>query len=938
MKYLYLLLFIIITISAQSQRNGAVKGIAYDTLSRVGVQDATVTVLLRKDSSLISFGMTDHAGRFSFDALPAGEYRLLITHVSYHNTDKYFVVSDSARAIDLGSVVMNDRTRVLGEVVVTNEAPPVTLVDDTIQYNAGSFKTPPNASVEQLLKKLPGLQVQKDGSVKAQGQKVAKVLVDGKEFFGNDPKMATKNLPADAVDKVQVYDKQSDQSQLTGFDDGNSEKTINLKLKKDKKKGAFGKINGGAGTDKRVEGNFNVNSFKGARQMSAIGMGNNTNAEGFSFMDMLNFTGELSRMMRGNTSGNLNINIGPDDPNAGLIGPNNNGIRTIWGGGLNYNNIIGTKLDFTSNYFYNHYNPKTISDVRRQYLLPDSSYFFDQQSINNTINNSHRINLGFDYVIDSFHSLKINPSLGYQQSKSRSESDYLQSGEDARISNSGYNNSNSESKAYNFRNDLLFRKKFRRRGRTFSVSLQTTLNSAEGTAGQESVNQFFNASSVLYRTDSINQRSENDSRLSGYTARVVYTEPIFRRSLLEFSVGKSHTRNTAEKITYDYNEANKKYDELNDSLTNDFRNTYGYTTGGIRLRTQKKKYSYSAGVSWQRAELEGKTVSGIKDTIITKRFANLLPTASFRYNFSRYKNLNLNYRAYTNQPTISQLQPVPDISNPLAVKEGNPELKQEFIHNLQINYTGMNPFKNRNLFAFFNFSRTDNKISNSDSIFSNGVRKTRPVNVDGVYNLNGDVNLGLPARALKGSFQMGTNFSYYNGRQFINGRPNRIDALSVGPRLGLDLNPTDNINWSISAGVNYNQTKYSLQPAFNTEYFSQEYETGFDWDLPKGVHFGTDFSYTINNQRSAGFNTNVPRWNASISKQCLKYKRGELKLSVRDILNRNVGISRNSNQNYIEDSRVNSLRRFALLSFTYSLSKTGMGAGDGGRGMRVITR
>src|SRR5688500_102260 len=277
---------------------------------------------------------------------------------------------------------MNDRTKVLEEVLVTSEAPPVTLIGDTVQYNAASFKTQPNASVEQLLKKMPGVEVGKDGTIKAQGQTVNKVLVDGKEFFGNDPKMATKNLPADAIDKVQVYDKLSDQAQMTGFDDGNSEKTINLKLKKDKKKGAFGKITGGAGTDERFEGRFNINSFKGARQMSAIGMANNTNAEGFSFMDMMNFTGELGRMMRGG-NGNVNLNITADDPNTGLLGANNIGIRTIWGGGLNYNNIIGSKIDFTSNYFYNHYNPKTESQIQRQYILQDSSYFYNQNSLSN---------------------------------------------------------------------------------------------------------------------------------------------------------------------------------------------------------------------------------------------------------------------------------------------------------------------------------------------------------------------------------------------------------------------------------------------------------------------------------------------------------------------------------------------------------------------------
>jgi len=345
--FLLLLLMFFFVAAIMAQKNGSIKGIAFDTISKQPVPGATVTVLEKKDSSLVSFTMTGNDGHFELKGLANGDYRLMITHVNYHNSNTFFTISDNSKNAEPGNVVMSDRSKVLEEVVLANDAPPVTLINDTIQYNAGSFKTAPNASVEQLLKKLPGVKVEKDGTIKAQGEKVTKVLVDGKEFFGNDPKVATKNLPADAIDKVQVYDKQSDQAQLTGFEDGNYEKTINLKLKKDKKKGMFGKVNAGAGNKERYEGKFNVNSFKGARQFSAIGMGNNTNAEGFSFMDILNFTGELSRMQSGG-GGNMNFNITGEQAAAMGMNPGgaNSGIITARGGGLNYNNIIGKKLDF----------------------------------------------------------------------------------------------------------------------------------------------------------------------------------------------------------------------------------------------------------------------------------------------------------------------------------------------------------------------------------------------------------------------------------------------------------------------------------------------------------------------------------------------------------------------------------------------------------------
>ncbi|RYF98898.1 MAG: hypothetical protein EOO02_18015, partial [Chitinophagaceae bacterium] len=278
----------------------------------------------------------------------------------------------------------------------------------------------------------------------------------------------------------------------------------------------------------------------------------------------------------------------------------------------------------------------------------------------------------------------------------------------------------------------------------------------------------------------------------------------------------------------------------------------------------------------------------------------------------------------TNQPTASQLQPVPDISDPLNIKEGNPDLKQEFTHHVMVNYMGVNPFKNRNLFAFFVMQRTDNKIVNADSVFNTGIKQTKPVNVDGVYNLSGEINLGLPARFLKGSVQLGTNLGFDRGRQFINGISNMIHTFSAGPRLQIDASPTERVDVSLTGGLQYNKTNYSLQPVFNTSYFSQTYEAQVNWQLPKGFCASMDFVYTVNNQLADGFNTRVPLWGASVSKSFLRFNRGELKLRVNDILNRNIGASRSSNQNYIEDMRYNTIRRFALLSFTYSLGKTGL--------------
>lgn len=937
-KILLSILGFFICIASFAQKSGNVKGIVFDTIARQPVSAATITVLQRKDSSLVTFTMTNSRGEFTLANVPFGDYRLLVTHVSYHNVNKYFEISESEKDIDLANIELSDKNKVLEEVVVQAEAPPVTLIGDTVQYNAGSFKTKPNAVVEDLLKKMPGVQVEKDGTVKAQGQEVKKVLVDGKEFFGNDPKIATKNLPADAVDKVQVYDRQSDMAQLTGFDDGQSEKTINLKLKKDKKKGVFGKVNAGGGTEGRYQGRFNVNSFKGARQMSVIGMGNNTNAEGFSFMDILNFSGGMSQLGGGSSGGNISINMSSNDALAGAMGGgNNNAINTSWAGGANYNNIIGTKMEVQSNYFFNRYNPVTDQELRRQYILPDSTYFYNQHSRTNNLSYSNRFNLTYDYLIDSMHSLKFTPSLSWQNRKNQSLSEYETLSEELLRSNKGFSDNFSASDGYNFSGTLLFRKKFKRKGRTFSISLGSTLNESDGNGELESVNQFYKLGSLV-RTDSINQRNITESELRSYNTRAVYTEPLFKKSLLELSVSRNESHSVSDKITYDYDRNSGKHDMINPQLTNNYENVYGTTTAGIRVRTQKKKYNYSFGVTWQNADLEGTIKTGIKDSVIAKSFYNLLPNARFQYNFTRFKNLQLDYRASTNQPSVSQLQPVPDISNPLNIRSGNPDLKQEYTHRVNVNYTGMNPFRNKSFFWFSSYSFTNNRIVNYDVIDSFGRKTTKPVNVDGVYNLNNDISVGWPLRIIKGTLNFNTGFGYSKTIQFINTVRNNIYNISIDPNLEVTKSFRDKFDLTVGAGFTYNKAKYSLQSSLNNSYFTQDYTIDAGWQLPKNFYLSTDFRYTISSQRSAGFNAKVPLWNASFSKLFLKYNRGELKLSVYDLLNENQAIVRNTNSNYIEDQNNRVLKRFFLLGFTYSLNKMSANAGGPGKGNIIIRR
>lgn len=933
-KSFILLLCVASSAMVSAQKKGSVTGTIYDTLAKEPVANATVTLMREKDSSLVSFTMSTNKGYFEIKNIPADRYRLLLSHVNYYNASRHFIIDDSLKFIELGKILMTDKTKVLNEVVVKSEAPPVTLLGDTVQYNAGSFKTQPNASVEELLKKLPGMQVDKNGTVKAQGETVKKVLVDGKEFFGNDPKVATKNLPADAVDKVQVFDKLSDQAQLTGFDDGNSEKTINLKLKKDKKKGSFGKIMAGGGNDERYEDHVNVNSFKGARQMSVIGIGNNTNAEGFTFSDILNFTGAAAKMQSG---GNVNIQISDNDPLRGLLGSNNTGINTTWAGGFNYNNLIGTKTDFRSNYLYSRFNPVTQTSLQRQYLLPDSSYTYNQDAYTNNVNNSHHVNLSADFRIDSFTSVKVSPSLGYQQTNNFSRSLYSTFAGDGSKSNEGFTNNLSNNEGYNFSNTVLFRKKFRKMARTLSFNIQTDLDNSTGSGSLQSVINYFSSSPSPLRTDSLNQINHLENSLASYNMRLVYTEPLFKHSLLEFSAGNSNSKSASQKSTYDLNSLNGKYDLLNPQLSNNFENSYNYTNEGIRLRKQLHNYNYSVGFNLQQANLRGNVISGIKDTVVNTRFNNILPEARFQYFFSKFKNFTLNYRTAANEPSVSQMQPVADVSDPLHVVQGNVNLKQEYIHSLRFNMLFVNPFKNRNFFLFANLQQTQNKIVNYTTLLPFGKDSTTYVNVNGVYSMNGTLSWSFPVHFLKSTTQLSSNISRSRNKQFTNSLLNTINTTSVGPSWSLYMTPTDKLDISLNAGINLYRAHYSVRSAASTNYTTQQYGAGINWQLPKKFYIASDFNYYITDQYASGYNASYPLWNASVSKQFLKDGRGEIKLSVNDILDRNTGVSRTTSQNYIEDKRTNALHRFFLFSFTYSLGKTGLNQ-ERIDGMRVIVK
>ena len=910
------------SVLVNAQQTATVTGTLKDTSNLQRLNDAIISLISTKDSSLFSFTRTDSTGNFIFTKVPEGGYRLSATHTGFHPYWRSFSVPGGS-TVNLGEIFMRDNS-LLDEILINDEKPPVTVNGDTLEFNAGSFATQPNAVVEDLLRKMPGIQVDKDGTIRVNGQRINRVFVNGKEFFTGDPKLATQNLPADAVDKVQVFEKKSDQSEFTGFNDGNSETALNLKLKKNKKNPTFGKIKANAGIPGRYDGQFNINRFKGDQQLSAIGLANNTNRQGFSIMDILNFTGEARSMMKGGNGGGIRIVVndgGTTDFGLPVEGGGASaaGIATTIAGGLNFNDTWNKKTDVNGSYFYNNIKVATDQHLNRQFISPLNPYNYSENSNNKRSTESSRFNISIDHKVDSFNSIKFTPSFTRQVNHYYSVNNYVSTLTDNTKLNEGFSNTVSDATGDDFKNNILFRHRFHKKGRTISANISMAYNNSRSQGSQNSINHFF-AQDSTQTADTINQVNSLKSLTQSFGTNIVYTEPLSKKTLIELNSFYSFNEGNLNKFTYDYNNYNNKYDKLNSLQSNEFENKYQYTGGGMSLKHIHKKYSLSAGANLQYAVLK----SRLKDSAFTifQSFINVLPLANFMYSFTRSKTLRLDYNTSTKQPTSSQLQPVTDVSDPLNIRVGNPSLKQEYIHNATMQFFSASPLEQKNLMIMLNASVTQNAIVNSDDINVRGIRTTHPVNSNGVYTAFGIVDWGFRVKKLKTRFTLGGNVFLTNNINFENGSRNNIHNISYTPRASVNYDYQDKLDITAEARISYNTVKYSLQPSLNNNYWQQEYSMEVNATLPFGIGINSDVTYTANTGRATGYNTYFTRWNAAITKQVLKNKKGELKFGVNDILNQNIGISRSTNQNYVEDVTYNTLKRYYMVGFTYSLLKT----------------
>ncbi len=935
MKKFYCAILLVFASFITFAQKATIKGQVTD-ISASPLPSSTVMILSVKDSSLVNFGVSDAKGIFEIKNVNKGEYLLKITFVGFAPYLKRIATTIDP-VLDLGLIKLETLTKELEGVVIMGEKNPVTVKKDTIEFNAGSFKTKANATVEDLLKTMPGMEVETDGTVRAQGEQVQRVTVDGREFFGRDPKLATRNLPADAIDKVQVFDRKSDQAQFTGIDDGQREKTINLELKEEKRKGAFGNLMGGYGSDDRFQATASVNKFAKGKQLSFLGMGNNINEQGFSIGDFMNFSGGTQTMLGG---GGVNISInsggggGGPSPN---FGGRQSGIMTNYAGGLNFNSDLDKDTKLTSSYFYNHLDRNVNTDLNRINFLPpdennpgvDQGNELNQLSRQISKSDNHKGTLMLDHNIDSANTIKATASANYSISNQRT----LSTGETRNLSDNSMLNESTrttetDQQALSLNSSLLWRHRFEKKGRSLSTNLTLGLSTTDSEGNQQSTNTFYGNTPGESLIDQTNTQSTTNQ---SYGATVSFTEPLGGRKYLEANYNFQTNRNDVDREVYDIGGGTPS---LNAQLSNKYISNYIYNRPGLNFKINREKFSLTTGASYQMTSLKGDLIS--RDVKIDRTFENLLPSTHFNYDFSTTKHLRIDYETSMQEPTIQQLQPVIDNSDPLNLYVGNPELKPGYSHRLNTNFTSFNPARFINFFAFINASYTKNAIVNSQS-FSNGQRLSMPVNVDFSKSLRANFNFGFPVKKLNSRFNFGPSATLSETIAVLNEQNNNARSRTLGGNSRYNFTYKEIVILDLSANLSQQETKYDFSTP-DQQYFNQTYKTEINLSFLKKYSFNTSYEYLIYTSKTTDFSQEIPFLDISISRFILKNNAGELKFKVNNVLDQSNSVSQSSGENYIQQQTTNNLGRYYMVSFTYALNKhlNPMGGGNRRGGMRMI--
>lgn len=933
------LFFLLLSAGQSIAQNVEVKGRLVDANDQSALIGANVLLINSADSTKRFGVVADTSGAFVFKNIPVAGYRLVASFIGYISYDQRINLRRTSP--DLGKIQLKPDAQLLKDVIVKGVADRVEQKGDTVVYNASAFKVNKDANAQDLLEKMPNITVE-NGQVKAQGENVQKVTVDGRDFFGDDASLALKNLPAEVIDKIQVFDRLSDQSQFTGFDDGQTTKTINIVTRSDRNNGQFGKAYAGYGTDNRYMAGGSTNYFKKDTRISVIGMTNNINQQNFGNEDLLGVLGTSGGGPggggnrgggggqggnRGGGGGGGNFGGGGNNSSNFLTGQQG-GISRTNALGLNYSDNWGRKWKVSGSYFFNDAKNENTSELARTFFTTQGTGQLYNEGYTSTNNNdNHRLNARLEYTINTKNSIIITPRLSFQANTAYSSLLGANS-LSGRPLNQTQTNRESQNSGYNWGNNILWRHRFGKIGRTISVGLSTSANDRTGESLLKSINQYFGRKTAdsLQVTD-----QQTDTKSNGYTisSNISFTENIGRTGQLQLNYTPSYTKNYSDRDTYNYNQSTSEYSMPDLRLSNEFDNTYITNRIGGSYRLRIKKTMVTGELNYQNAQLSGKQNYPLQFEI-NRSFNNFLPSAMLMYRGNDGRSLRINYRTSTNAPSISQLQNVIDNSNPLFLRTGNPNLKQEYNHSMFFRYGVTNAKTARSFFINLNGSFTQNNISNTTFIATKdttiagfplrvGSQFSQPVNVNGNWNIRSFVTYGLPVTAIKSNlnFNIGTGYTRTIG--LINNAQNTSNTHSITGGLVLSSNISEQLDFTLSVNGNYNTVTNTLQPALDGTYYYQNTNFKLNYVTKGGFFVNTNLNHTFYTGLGQDFNLNFTLWNAAIGYKFLKNKAGELKLSTFDVLGQNNSISRTVTETYIEDLQTRVLQRYYMMTFTYTL-------------------
>jgi hypothetical protein len=928
------------TVNAQS-----IKGKLLDLSDNKPLAGATVILAKLKDSTQTIKTISKSNGAFEFNDVAADSFFLKISSIGYEEFRQIVAIKDST--VDLGDLSIPKSIKQLGEVTVVTKAPPVQQKGDTIQYSASQYKVNPDANAEDLIKKVPGITVDKQGNVTAQGEQVKKVTIDGRDFFGDDATAALRNLPAEIIDKIQVFDKLSDQAQFTGFDDGNSQKAVNIVTKANMRNGQFGRLYAGYGTDNRYSAGGNVSFFKDNRRISLVGLSNNINQQNFSTQDLLGVTSSGGGRGGFGGGGNQGGNRGGGGNQGGNRGGGNfgggqgnflvgqqNGISKTNAIGINYSDQWGKKLTVSGSYFFNNAGNTNDQLLNRQtFLKGDSTLYYSESSLSKSMNYNNRVNMRLEYKIDSANSIILTPNLSFQNNHSNSNF-FAQSFYDtSNLANQSASNTDSRTKGYNLNNNILYRHQFAKRGRTFSIGFTTALSRKTGNTYLQSVNKYFDTTGTV--NDSLQQFTDNLNNSRTFSTNVSYTEPIGTKGQLQFSYNPSFTKSKADQETFQYDYVGGKYSLFDTTLSNKFDNTYNTQKGGVSYRIGDRDKQFSIGVDYQYSNLHSD--QQFPDvTTVDKTFSSFLPNLQWRRKVSPKSSFNVFFRTSVNPPSINQLQNVINNSNPLLLSTGNPELKQQYSGNLVTRYTFTNTQKGQSFFANLFVSKTNDYITNAtytaaqDSVLAQnitlrrGSQLSKPVNLDGYWSIRSFLTYGAPVKFMKSNVNVNGGVSYSKLPGLGNNVKSVSDNYTYNVGAVVASNISEHVDFNLSYNANFNTVKNSAQPQLNSNYFTHLVGIQFNLLSKTGWFFQNDLNNQLYNYKSSTIpDQNFWLWNLAAGKKFLKDQNGEIKLSVFDLLKQNRSVTRTVGADYIEDLQNRVLTQYFMLTFSYKLKNFG---------------